>query len=131
MLLGVWASDIFAYLGGRLFGRRKLAGLISPNKTVEGLVAGLMLGTAVGLLHALRPAARPTRSRRCTRSELALAVAVAAPVGDLFESYLKRDAGVKDTGSLLGGHGGVLDRIDALLLAAPAAYFVALAIGRA
>ena len=63
--------------------------------------------------------------------ELAAAVTLAAPVGDLFESYLKRDMGVKDTGRLLAAHGGVLDRLDALLFAGAAAYFVALAIGRA
>ena len=80
---------------------------------------------------ALPPAARRSRSSPLHALEFGLAIAVAAPVGDLFESYLKRDMGVKDTGSLLGAHGGMLDRVDALLLAAPATYFVALAIGRA
>ena len=129
VLLGVWASDIFAYLGGRLFGRRKLARVISPNKTVEGLVIGLVLGTAVGFVALYdQPASDPISPAGAAM--IAFAVAVMAPIGDLFESYLKRDAGIKDTGRLLGGHGGVLDRIDALLFAGTAAYFVALALGR-
>ncbi|HEY2788950.1 MAG TPA: phosphatidate cytidylyltransferase [Gaiellales bacterium] len=130
VLLGVWGSDIAAYGAGRLLGRRKLAEQISPAKTVEGLVAGVIAGTAIvffTLYH--QPHSHPLSPLHAL--ELGLAVAVAAPAGDLFESYLKRDAGVKDTGSLLGAHGGMLDRVDALLWAAPATYFVALAIGRA
>ena len=130
VLLGVWGSDIAAYAAGRLIGRRKLAEHISPAKTVEGLIAGLIAGTAIvffTLYH--QPHGDPLAPLHAF--ELGVAVAVAAPAGDLFESYLKRDAGIKDSGSLLGAHGGMLDRVDALLWAAPATYFVALAIGRA
>jgi phosphatidate cytidylyltransferase len=129
VLLGVWGSDIAAYGVGRLFGRRKLAEQISPAKTVEGLVAGLVAGTAIvffTLYH--QPHSDPLSPVHAL--EIGIAVAVAAPAGDLFESYLKRDAGIKDTGNLLGAHGGMLDRVDALLWAAPAAFFVALAVGR-
>jgi len=130
VLLGVWASDIFAYAGGRLIGRRKLAAEISPNKTVEGLIVGLVMGLAVAWLVLYN---QPKHDPISPLDALLVAasIAIASPVGDLFESYLKRDMGVKDTGHLLGGHGGVLDRIDALLFAGAAAYFVALALGRA
>jgi phosphatidate cytidylyltransferase len=129
VFIGVWVSDTFAYFGGRMFGRRKLASEISPNKTVEGLLIGFVLGTAA-VFFALynEPAADPISPLNAL--EFAVAIAAASPVGDLFESYLKRDMGVKDTGTLLGGHGGMLDRIDGLLLAGAAAYFVALALGR-
>lgn len=130
VLLGVWASDIFAYAGGRLIGRRKLAAEISPNKTVEGLVVGLVMGLAVAWL-ALYNQPKDDPISPLHALWVAAAIAIASPIGDLFESYLKRDMGVKDTGHLLGGHGGVLDRIDALLFAGAAAYFVALALGRA
>jgi phosphatidate cytidylyltransferase len=129
VFLGVWLSDTAAYLFGRMFGRRRLAGEISPNKTVEGLIAGLVCGfLAVFFTVYKQPAGVPLSPIHAT--EFALAITFAGPVGDLFESYLKRDMGVKDTGRILGGHGGVLDRIDALLFAGAAAYFVALAIGR-
>jgi len=129
VLLGVWMSDIFAYFGGRTFGRRKLAGDISPNKTVEGLVIGFLFGVAAVFFFVYdQPKGDPISPLNAL--EFAVAIGVASPVGDLFESYLKRDHGVKDTGRLLGGHGGVLDRIDALLFAGTAAYFVALALGR-
>ena len=118
-------------LFGRMFGHRRLAGQISPNKTVEGLRGRARLRLPGGLLHGVPPADAPSRCRRSTRPSSHLRSRIAGPVGDLFESYLKRDMGVKDTGRLLGGHGGVLDRIDALLFAGAAAYFVALAIGRA
>ena len=130
VLLGVWGSDMAAYAAGRVLGRRKLAEQISPNKTIEGLIAGLIVGVAIvffTLYH--QPHSDPLTPLHAL--ELGLAVAIAAPAGDLFESYLKRDAGIKDSGRLLGAHGGMLDRVDALLWAAPAAYFVALAIGRA
>jgi phosphatidate cytidylyltransferase len=130
VLIGVWASDIAAYTIGRLFGRRLLAAEISPAKTVEGFVAGLVAGTAAVFVILYRePDADPVSTLHAL--EFGIAIALAAPIGDLLESYVKRDMGVKDTGSLLGGHGGMLDRVDALLLAAPAAYFLALAIGRA
>jgi len=129
VLLGVWVSDSFAYVGGRLFGRRRLASQISPNKTVEGLVIGFLLGVATVFL-ALYDQPKGDPISALNALEFAVAVAAAAPIGDLFESYLKRDMGIKDTGRLLGGHGGVLDRIDGLLFAGTAAYFVALALGR-
>jgi phosphatidate cytidylyltransferase len=129
VFLGVWISDSAAYVVGRMFGRRRLASMISPNKTVEGLVAGLVFGFAAVFFTVYhQPTDAPLSPVHAI--ELALAVTLAAPIGDLFESYLKRDVGVKDAGSLLGEHGGVLDRIDALLFAGTAAYFVSLAIGR-
>jgi phosphatidate cytidylyltransferase len=130
VLIGVWASDIAGYVIGRLFGRRLLAAEISPAKTVEGFLAGLVVGTAAVFFTLYRePHGDPISTLHAL--EFGLAIALAAPLGDLLESYVKRDMGVKDTGRLLGGHGGMLDRSDAILLAAPAAYFLALAIGRA
>jgi phosphatidate cytidylyltransferase len=123
VFVGVWASDIFACFGGRLLGRRRLAPAISPNKTVEGLVIGFVAGT-FGAWVTLYDHPFQTEDALW----VALAIAVAGPLGDLFESFVKRDLGVKDSGTLLPGHGGVLDRVDALLLAGPAAYFVVLAL---
>jgi phosphatidate cytidylyltransferase len=128
-LFGVWASDIGGYVGGRLLGRRKLAPAISPKKTVEGFVVGVLAGVvAVFFWLYDHPPGDPITPFQAL--EIALAIALLAPLGDLFESYLKRDLGVKDSGRLLAAHGGVLDRVDALLFAAPAAYFVVLALDR-
>ena len=126
VLIGTWASDIFAYFGGRLFGKRRLAPAISPNKTVEGFLIGLVFGTAAGWLTLYDQDLTWLQAL-----EVALAIALAGPLGDLFESFVKRDLNVKDSGTLLGGHGGVLDRIDALLFSSAAAYFTLLALGRA
>jgi phosphatidate cytidylyltransferase len=112
-----------------MFGKRKLAAAISPNKTVEGLVIGFVLGAAAVFFTLYNQPSRDPISP-LNALEFAVAIAAASPVGDLFESYLKRDMGVKDTGRLLGGHGGVLDRIDGLLFAGAAAFFVALALHR-
>jgi phosphatidate cytidylyltransferase len=129
VLVGVWTSDIAAYVGGRLLGRHKLAKVISPNKTVEGLLIGVLTGTAAAFVVIYKqPDADPVANGHALL--IALAIALASPLGDLFESYVKRDAGIKDSGRLLGGHGGVLDRIDALLFAGVAAYVMALAVGR-
>jgi phosphatidate cytidylyltransferase len=126
VLLGTWASDIFAYFGGRLLGRHRLAPAISPNKTVEGLVIGLAAGVFTTWV---------TLYRQGFTNQQALligaGVALAAPLGDLFESFLKRDLGVKDSGTLLAGHGGMLDRIDALLFAGPAALAIVALLGKA
>jgi phosphatidate cytidylyltransferase len=125
VLLGTFVGDTGAYLGGRAFGTRKLAPRISPNKTWEGLGIGIVvcvlvvwytsrtydgnwIGGTQGLL-------------------LGLAVALSAPVGDLFESMIKRDVGTKDTGGLFGVHGGALDRLDAALFSLIAGYHVWLA----
>ena len=116
----VWANDTFAYYGGRRFGRRKLAPMISPGKTVEGAVCGLIGGSVGAILYVWffnmaigLPAA----------IGIALAAGVAGILGDLAESILKRDAGVKDSGSLIPGHGGLLDRVDSLLFAVPVVYY--------
>jgi phosphatidate cytidylyltransferase len=124
VLVAVWAGDTFAYFGGRLIGRHKMAPSTSPGKTWEGFVVGsaaTIFVCFVALYH----------QHFLTVGEsilLGVVLAIAAPLGDLFESLLKRDMDVKDTGRLLGGHGGMLDRIDALLFAGPAAFFTILAV---
>jgi len=104
-----WATDIGAYFAGRMFGRRKLAPSISPNKTVEGLYGGMAAATLFGGLWML--------AMGLGKPLLAFPplFAIAAQLGDLFESWMKRRAGVKDSGNWLPGHGGVLDRLDGLV----------------
>jgi phosphatidate cytidylyltransferase len=132
LLCVVWAGDTVALYVGRLLGKHKLAPRLSPNKTWEGSV-GSMLGSllaacALMLLERLL-AVRFNSAKLSFPDEvwywmvLAVVVNIAAQVGDLAESALKRSVGVKDSGTLLPGHGGVLDRIDALLLAAPVLWF--------
>ena len=123
VLVAVWAGDTFAYFGGRLIGRHRMAPNTSPGKTWEGFVVGAAATIFVTFI-ALYKQDFLTIGKSVV---LGAVVAVAAPLGDLFESLLKRDMDVKDTGTLLGGHGGMLDRIDALLFAAPAAFFTVLA----
>jgi phosphatidate cytidylyltransferase len=123
VLIAVWAGDTFAYFGGRLAGRHKMAPRTSPGKTWEGFV----VGTAATIFVAFVALYKQDVLTIGESIVLGVVLAIAAPLGDLFESLLKRDMDVKDTGTLLGGHGGMLDRIDALLFAAPAAYFTVLA----
>lgn len=129
VLLTVWAADTLAYAGGRLAGRHKLAPRLSPGKTWEGFAIGSLAGVFVSFV-----ALYDSRGHYLQIWEalvLGVVVVLAAASGDLFESALKRDMEVKDTGRLLGGHGGVLDRVDALLFAGAAAYYVVLAFGYA
>ena len=126
VLLGTFVGDTAAYLGGRTFGTRKLAPRISPNKTWEGLAIGVAVCVLVGLVH--EPHLRRQLDQRAPQGLLlGVAVALAAPVGDLFESLIKRDVGTKDTGGLFGVHGGALDRLDAALFSLIAGYHVWLA----
>jgi len=123
LLLAVWAGDTFAYAGGRVVGRHKMAPHTSPGKTWEGFV----FGTAATIFVTFVALYKQHFLSISQSIVLGVVLALAAPLGDLFESLLKRDMAVKDTGTLLGGHGGMLDRMDALLFAAPAAYFTILA----
>lgn len=120
VLLGTFVGDTGAYIGGRLFGRRPLAPSISPNKTVEGLFCGAL----AAILAVFLAGNFQTWLTQGDALLLGLAVAVLAPLGDLFESLVKRDAGVKDAGSTFGPHGGVLDRADAALFTVVAGYYV-------
>ncbi|MEN3341145.1 MAG: phosphatidate cytidylyltransferase, partial [Actinomycetota bacterium] len=129
VVLTVWAADTFAYFAGRLFGRHKLAPTLSPGKTWEGFVVGSLVGIFVAFV-ALYDT-RDTYLRIWQALLLGLVVVLAAAAGDLFESMLKRDMAVKDTGRLLGGHGGILDRVDALLFAGIAAFYLVLGFGHA
>jgi len=127
IVLAVFASDTAAYFTGRLFGRHKLAPLTSPGKTWEGLVGGTIVAVLV-------PFFAMYKQDFLTVWEsllLGAVIAVAAPVGDLFESAIKRDMHVKDTGTLLAGHGGMLDRIDAHLFAVVASFYLVVAYGYA
>jgi len=119
LMLTVMVSDTAQYYTGRAFGRRPLAAAISPKKTVEGAIGGFVFGTALFVVVGKwwvpgMPA--------IFRAGLGLALVALGIAGDLFESMLKRSAGVKDSSALIPGHGGVLDRIDALLFAAPIYY---------
>lgn len=123
VLVGTFLGDTGAYFGGRLFGRRPLAPNISPNKTVEGLLIG-MACTVLSVWFAGRYQEWLPGTHALV---LGLGVAVFAPIGDLFESFVKRQAGTKDTGHLLGAHGGLLDRLDAVLFTAVVGYYIWLA----
>lgn len=127
LLLVVWGSDIGAYMVGRAIGGPRLAPSISPGKTWSGAIGGLVAAGAVGLVASMllgrgslfwRPVA------------FAVLIGLVSQAGDLFESLLKRHFGVKDSGTLIPGHGGLLDRLDAVLTAAPAAALLALVLGR-
>lgn len=120
ILVGTFVGDTGAYLGGRQFGRRKLAPAISPNKTVEGLAIGMLTAVVFTWFAGLYQDWLSGTDALI----LGAVVAVIAPIGDLFESYLKRDAGTKDTGTLFGAHGGALDRLDAVFFTVVAGYYV-------
>jgi phosphatidate cytidylyltransferase len=146
LLLVVWAGDIFAYFVGRSLGRHLMAPRISPKKTWEGAAASLAASLVVGSLlftYALQISSFLLRLGLIERRDglfglerpelwpiilLTVALNIAAQLGDLVESLIKRGAGVKDSGTILPGHGGMLDRIDALLFAAPVLWFYAAAV---
>ena len=119
LMLTIVISDSAQYYTGRAFGRVPLAPSISPKKTREGAIGGVLFGTAAMTLGAWRvfPAAKPGIVILCAATVVVLGI-----VGDLFESLLKRSAGVKDSSTLIPGHGGILDRIDSWLFAAPVYY---------
>jgi phosphatidate cytidylyltransferase len=124
VLVGTFVTDTAAYATGRMFGSHKIAPSISPNKTIEGLVGGFVIGTMgfwfAGLYQNWLSGADALI--------IGAAVAAAAPIGDLFESMLKRDLGTKDTGTLFGPHGGILDRLDAVFFTVVVGYYLAVAL---
>jgi phosphatidate cytidylyltransferase len=124
VLVGTFVTDTAAYATGRMFGSHKIAPNLSPNKTVEGLIGGFVIGTMgfwfAGLYQNWLSGADALI--------MGAAVAAIAPVGDLFESMLKRDLGKKDTGTLFGPHGGILDRLDAVLFTVVVGYYLAQAL---
>jgi phosphatidate cytidylyltransferase len=127
VLLAVFAEDTIAYAVGSAIGRHRMAPAISPGKSWEGFVAGTLAAIAVAFFTLYED-----RERFLAIWEavvLGAVIGLSATLGDLFESAVKRDLGVKDAGRLLAGHGGVLDRIDSLLFAGPAAYATLLALG--
>jgi len=121
VLIIVWANDTFAYIVGKTLGRHKLAPRISPGKTIEGAAGGLAAGVAAALIC---NSAMGLGAGMPLMAAMAIMVGVLGIIGDLAESLLKRGAGVKDSGSLIPGHGGVLDRIDSLIFPIPALYYI-------
>jgi phosphatidate cytidylyltransferase len=124
VLVATFFTDTFAYMGGRMFGQRPLAPMVSPNKTLEGLAIGIGGGVLgfwmAGLYQDWLSGPEALLMGFC--------IALLAPLGDLFESLIKRDLDVKDTGRLLGPHGGLLDRLDAVLFTVVAGYYLSLAL---
>jgi len=122
VLVATFFTDTFAYMGGRMFGKHPLAPMISPNKTVEGLAIGILGGIAgfwlAGLYQDWLSGVDALLMGAC--------IALLAPVGDLFESAIKRDLEIKDSGRIFGPHGGVLDRLDAVLFTVVAGYYLSL-----
>lgn len=118
VLLATWATDVGAYFSGRFFGRNSLAVEISPNKTIEGAIGGILLSTVIVsvYIHLMEVFS-------WYWIVYAILASILSILGDLFESSLKRDSGRKDSGSLIPGHGGILDRFDSLLFSAPFTYF--------
>lgn len=121
LFASVWAMDTAAYAVGKAFGRRKLAPVLSPKKTWEGAFAGF--AAAFGVVFAFR-AWQPQMLSYAKATGAALAIGIGGQVSDIAESLIKRAVGVKDSGALLPGHGGVMDRFDSFILAAPAVYYV-------
>ena len=126
MLLGVWGFDTGAFFAGHFFGRHKLAPNISPGKTWEGVFGGLIFSVAAALLFTVRPLGVSWYLAIL----LGLLIGIAATLGDLAESLIKRQTHVKDSGQFIPGHGGILDRIDSLLFAVIVVYFFAQFIGK-
>lgn len=119
--IAIWLCDTGAYFAGRFFGRRKLAPELSPNKTMEGAVGGLVLAALAGLLFQLLVPVFTSASLAILYSVI---FALGGILGDLFESFLKRYCCVKDSGCVLPGHGGFLDRFDSILFTAPLAAYL-------
>ena len=113
----VWAADTGAYFSGTLWGKHKLAPKISPGKTIEGLCGGIMSALIVAAIFAVF--AKIEFSKLLPWTFLVILVVLFSVLGDLFESIMKRQAGVKDSGQWIPGHGGILDRIDSLTAAVP------------
>jgi len=126
VLVGTFVGDTGAYLGGRAIGQRRLAPRISPNKTLEGFLGGVIGGTFFFWLFAI--AYQHDWFKGPDALLIGFCVALAAPLGDLFESALKRDLDVKDAGRFFGAHGGVLDRLDGVLFSIVVAYYVSRAV---
>lgn len=120
VLLATWTSDTVAYAVGRFYGHRPISPVVSPKKTIEGTLAGF-IGTVLVVMVAGKSLAWLGTGQFFL---LGLVLATVAPLGDLFESYLKRASHVKDAGTIIPGHGGILDRFDSLLFTSVAAYYL-------
>jgi phosphatidate cytidylyltransferase len=124
VLVGTFVTDTAAYATGRMFGSHRITPTISPNKTIEGLIGGFVIGT-MGFWFA---GLYQNWLSGTDALIIGAAVAATAPIGDLFESLLKRDLGTKDTGTLFGPHGGILDRLDAVLFTVVVGYYLSVAL---